>query len=290
MRPLGGGATHLLLPATPAIAPAAAAVLLVRCSRLTRAARLAGVSVRGDRRRAAERGVAIRRRRLGARRWCRELTATGGRRGLRHAWRALHGRRGAAIGWSFAIRIVFPGLVGAHRSTWAGSAATTGGTPAFVHAMLKVRVKARGISQRRIRVVRRALVLAAVAPLPGTALAFGPRGGWPRGSRAVTVWCDATRCCASIVRRRGSLTRGRAMVLQGRGASSRLVHPSQTGHWDCHASLLGKSDAKRGRTTGHHEYRQCARFAQPTRPGCELRARRDGRAPSATPHDASPAL
>src|SRR3954470_4396415 len=88
------------------------------------------------------------------------------------------------------------------------------------------------------------LVLDAVAPSRRTAMAFGPHGAGPRGTRAVMVWCDATRCCASIVRRRGSLTRGRAMVLQGRGASSRLVHPSQTGHWDCHASLLGQSDAK----------------------------------------------
>ena len=147
------------------------------------------------------------------------------------------------------------------------------------------------VSQWRSRVLLLVrLVLDAVAPSLGTALAFGPCGGWPRGSRAVTEWCDATRCCASIVRRRGSLTRGRAMVLQGRGASSRLVHPSQTGHWDATHRCSASRTRNRGRTTGRHEYRQCARFAQPTLPSCELRARstRMPNAPRGTPPCGAP--
>lgn len=44
----------------------------------------------------------------------------------------------------------------------------------------------------------------------------------PFGSRDVTDWCDATRCFASYVCRRGYLTRCQTMNLQGRGASLAL--------------------------------------------------------------------
>ena len=62
-----------------------------------------------------------------------------------------------------AVGIVFAALVGTDGRAWAGSAATTGGTPVFVHAVLEVRVNACGVSPRRIRVVRRTMVLVTVA-------------------------------------------------------------------------------------------------------------------------------
>jgi hypothetical protein len=138
--------------------------------------------------------------------------------------------------------------------------------------MLKVRVNARGISQRRIHVLRRAMVLGCCRAVAGDG--YGVRA--TRHTAARNTRCDGMMRRDSVL----CLDRPPARIPHagpgdGPTGARRFISPrapSQTGHWDCHASLLGQSDAKRGRTAGRHEYRQCARFAQPTPPGCEVRA------------------
>ena len=72
----------------------------------------------------------------------------------------------------------------------------------------------------------------------------------------VTDLCDAKRCCASYVRRRGTHTRGpdddpaRGGVLFAECSSTLTVH------CDCRGTMLDRSDAKHDRTAGRIEYGQ----------------------------------
>src|SRR6185436_3454094 len=127
----------------------------------------------------------------------------------------------------------------------AGSTATTGGTPAFVHAVLSVKVKTRGSRLERDRVM-----LMRLHPIAASRMDWNQKerclaGGAARRRRGSSDddGSGATRlvlCLDRLPARIPHAGSGKRSYM-GRGASSRLVPPSKTEHWSCRASMLGRS-------------------------------------------------